>query len=64
VKTGGRRLAERWWWRKRVVGSCCVAEEAFDLAERRMAVATEIRRSREVKAMTVLKRAILLGLNL
>lgn len=48
-----------------MVGSCCVAtEEAFDLAERRMAVATEIRRSREVMAMTVLKKTILFGLNL
>ena len=48
-----------------MVGSYCVAaEEAFDLAERRMAVATEMRRSREVMAMTVLKRAILFGLNL
>lgn len=62
MKAGGRRLAERWLWRKRVLGSCCVADEAFDL--RSMAVVTEIIRIREVKVMMVVKMAILLGLNL
>lgn len=60
MKTGGRRLAERWLWRKSVVGSWCV--DGLNLEDRKMRVVSEIRMRSEVKAMTRQKIAILLGL--
>lgn len=63
VKTGGRRLAERWRWRNRVVGSSSVAEE-LNLLDLKMAIKTETMIRKQANVNTEDKMAIRLGLSL
>ncbi len=59
MKTGGRRLAERWRWRKRVLGSSSEGEGSFKRRDLRISVAT---RSKHVNKNIEHKIASLFGL--